>query len=513
MDRGDSRHGGTRSGSQGPGRLESFRRIQTHSSRECARSTSCRAGSNVFHTFVRFGCVESYLNVPFVALLGPTRLAVTFAPLLEGILAVLCFWVLALRVLPGKEALLATLFFAAPAVRFLDVTRVPTGYATVLVTGIATLSLAAAWAERPSALTAGALGLAAGLGLWTSIQTLSATAAAGIWLLLGARHFPLRRLLAPAGTGFLAGALPWFAYSATHALEPLRNNYGAAPTRDHAAAVSNLKYALSDGFSELVVGAARGGTTRPIAALVVAFSALAIAWLIATGLRGAYARAWALPALAALFSVVFFALSSAGDRHEKTARLFILCYPLVAVAAGVLTARIWRKSSVGGALAAVGLVTFNLSGYEMPWSQTRAMRLEAAAEDVQLLAFLENRRIGAIVGDYWSVYSFNYLSGGRVRAISADPTVDYHDYGSRLPASGVRWALVGDEPGVVERWSARAMKVGERAQVGRYTVFLPEPNPPDGTSKEFQQHLQLSFLLPDRIVKAETKDLPLALWR
>ena len=149
----------------------------------------------------------------------------------------------------------------------------------------------------------------------------------------------------------------------------------------------------------------------------------------------------------------------------------------------------------------------------MPWSETRALRREAAADDARLLAFLDENGIDAIVGDYWSVYSFNYLSGGRVRAISADPIVDYHDYGSRLASTGVRWALVGDEPGVVERWAARAGPDGAVTRVGRFTVLLPDPNPPDAASREFRERLQRSFLLPERIVTADTKELPLALWR
>ena len=42
---------------------------------------------------------------------------------------------------------------------------------------------------------------------------------------------------------------------------------------------------------------------------------------------------------------------------------------------------------------------------------------------------------------------------------------------------------------------------------------MPVPNPPAETSAEFQRRLQLSFLLPERVVKTETQELPLALWR
>src|SRR5512140_535817 len=461
----------------------------------------------VFHTPVRLGCAESYLHLPFVALLGPTRLAVTFAPLFEGVLAVFCVWALARRTLPRPAALLAALLCAAPAAGFLAVTRLPTGYATVLATGAATLALAALWAERPRALTAAALGLAAGLGLWTSIQTLSGTAAAGIWLLLGARSLPLRRLPGPAGAGFVAGALPWLAYNATHGFAPLRDNYGTTPTHGIPAAFANLGYALTGGFADLAGGSVPDGT--PLLSLaVVALHALAVALFLAAGLRGTYPRTWALPALAALLSVVFFSVSSAGERHEATARLFVLCYPLVALATGALVGRLARRTSAGGALLALGIVVVHVAGAEMPWSRTRAVRRQAALDDARVLGFLEEHGVGAIVGDYWSVYSFNYLSGGRIRAISADPVADYLATGDRLPETGVKWALVGDEPGVVERWAARSGPRGASSRVGRYTVLLPDPNPPAASSREFQRRLQVSFLLPERIVTSYPKDSP-----
>ena len=468
---------------------------------------------HVFHTRVRFGCVESYLHAPFVALLGPTRFAVTFAPLIENVCAVFCLWVLARHALPWCAALLATLFFAAPAVRAFDVTQGATGYATVLATGVATLALAAEWVERPRAMTGAALGLAAGLGLWCSIQTLSCSLAAALWLLFASPR-PSRRLLIPvAAAGFVLGALPWLAYNATHAFASLRDNYGATPTHSLASAVANLGYGLTGGFVELVGGPIAGGTIPKIAAVLVSFHVLAVAWFVAAGLRGRLGRAWALPALAALLSTIFFSVSSAGDYRSQTVRFFILCGPLVAVSSGLFVRDLWRRWPAAGVVVMAGVVAIHVGDYEMPWSGTRALRRAAAVEDANLLTFLDEERIGAIIGDYWSVYSFNYLSGGRLRAISADPIVDYHDYGSRLPARGVRWALVGDEPGVVERWAARAGPAGTWAHVGRYAILVPDPDPPDETSAEFQKRLQRSFLLPDRIVKSYSQEPPLGLWR
>ena len=466
----------------------------------------------VFASPARLGALESYLDAPFVALLGPTRPAVLIAVILEGLAAVAFVWLLARRIVEPRAALLAALFIAVPAPHFLEVANRATGYASVLATGCAVLALAAAWDERPTLLTAFGLGVAAGLAWWCSIQTLSCTAAAGIWLSLQWRRPSRLRLALAVAGGFVLGALPWIATSIRHDFDSLRKNYGATPVRGIGSAVSNAAYALTSGFADLV-GSSRAGIAFWFAVAAVFFHVAAVVWFVRNSVRRSPRGAWLLPVLAAVFSILLFSISAAGDRHEESVRLFILCYPLVAIAGGALAADISSRSLAAGALVTAGIIFVHLSGYERPWSETRARRREAAADDSRLVAFLDSERIGAVIGDYWSVYSLNYLSGGRVRAISADPVADYHDYGNRLPSSGIRWALVGDEPGVVERWASRAGVDGAWSRVGRFTVLLPDPNPPEAPSAEFQRRMQLSFLLPERIVKEYAKDSPLGLWR
>jgi hypothetical protein len=468
---------------------------------------------HVFYVRVRLGALESYLHVPFVALLGATRPALSFAPLLEGVLAVYFVWLLAKRVFPPPVALVSALFFAVPAVPFLETTSLPWLCGTILTTGTAVLALAAIYDEQPGPLAGFALGVAAGLGLWCSIQTLSCTLAAGLWLLARGRRIPRRSLAITAGGGLLLGGLPWFAYNLAHRFESLRDNYGTDPTRSFGLVFANAFYTLTEGLPRLLTPSPPDGTALLIVWCLLLFHAVAVVWFVASSLRSSRSGPWALPALAALLSVVFFCVSSAGQTRDTTVRFFTLCYPMVAIADGLLVTSLWRRSRPAGIFLATTVLTLHAAAYDSPWSDERRQRREGAADDARLLEFLRGERIDAIIGDYWSVYPFNYLSGGRVRAISADPIVDYHDYGSRLPAHGVRWAVVGDEPGVVERWAARAGPEGTRVQVGRYTVLLPDPNPPAETSAEFQKRLQLSFLAPERIVRSYSKEPPLGLWR
>ncbi len=446
---------------------------------------------HVFYSRARLGALESYLHVPFVALLGPTRVAVSVAPLLEGVLAVYLVWLLATRAFSPPVALVSALFFAVPAFPFFQTTILPTLYATILVTGVAVLALAALYDEKPGPLVALALGIAAGLGLWCSIQTLSCTAAAGLWLLTRGRRIPRLSLAITGGVGLLLGGLPWFAYNVEHRFESLRNNYGADLTRSFGSVFANALYGLTEGLPRLLTTPSPGGAIRLSASCLLLFHAAAVIWFVASGLRASRRSAWALPALAALLSFVFFCVSSAGETRDTTVRFFILCYPLVAIADGLLVTSLWRRSRPAGIFLAAAVLALHAAAYESPWSEERRRRREEASEDTRLLEFLRGEKIDAIIGDYWSVYPFNFLSAGRIRAISADPGVDYHEYGDRLPDYGVRWALVSGVPGVVEKWKAPR---GTTKHVGRYTVLLPDQNPPPVSSTALRRRLQWSFV-------------------
>ncbi|MFI5198255.1 MAG: hypothetical protein ACHQJD_06520, partial [Thermoanaerobaculia bacterium] len=351
------------------------------------------------------------------------------------------------------------------------------------------LALAALYDEEPKPSVGLALGIAAGLGLWCSIQTLSCTAAAGLWL-LSRRRIPRLSLAITGGAGVLLGGLPWFAYNVEHGFESFRNNYGADLTRSFESVLANALYGLTEGLPRLLTWPSGGAASRLSASCLLLFHAAAVIWLVASGLRTSRRGAWALPALAALFSFVFFCVSSAGGTRDTTVRFFILCYPLVAIADGLLVTSLWRRSRPAGILLAAAVLALHAAAYEAPWSKERRLRLEEASEDARLLEFLRDEKIDAILGDYWSVYPFNFLSAGRIRAVSADPGVDYHEYGDRLPDYGVRWALVSGVPGVVEKWRAPP---GAVKHIGRYTVLLPDQNPSPVSWTVLRQRLQRSF--------------------
>jgi hypothetical protein len=372
----------------------------------------------------------------------------------------------------------------------LRTTTIPTLYGTILVTGVAVLALAAIYDEHPAPLVGFALGMAAGLGLWCSIQTLSCTAAAAFWLLSRGRRIPRIALVITAGAGALLGALPWFAYNIEHGFESLRNNYGTDLTRSFGSVFANAVYGLTEGLPRLLTWPSPGGATRLSAACLLLLHTAAVIWFVASGLRATRRSAWGLPALAALLSFAFFCVSKAGETRDTTVRFFILCYPLVAIADGLLITSLGRRSRPAGVFLAAAMLAFHASAYELPWSAERKYRREEAAEDGRLLDLLKVERIDAIIGDYWSVYPFNFLSGGRIRAIAAEPWIDYHEYGDRLPDYGVRWALVSRVSGVVEKWKAPP---GTMKHLDHYTVLFPDENPPAISSMALRLRLQTTF--------------------
>jgi dolichol-phosphate mannosyltransferase len=463
---------------------------------------------HVFYSSVRIGALESYLHAPWVLLLGPTRLALSIVPVLENTLTIFFFWLLAREVLSRRAACLALVLFAVPTPNYIFWTYMPNGYATIMLLGVAVLALAARWDRHPTGQLAAGLGVAAGFGVWCSLQTLSCLAGSVLWLLLGGR---LRRgrLVLGATLGFVIGALPWLTYNVVYPLGAFRGNYGTRPASGLSAVVSNASYAVRGSLADLL--ASTEPQTAPSSSIHVALRkpalvlyvlatvfVVTVLWASRRGGEGKVSiRAWTLPALAAIFSLALFSVSAAGQFRGMTSRYLFFCYPFLVLAIAFLISRISQQLPAAGFVLAGGLLVFHVSGYFLPWSELRRTWQGMAGEDSRLLDTLRQNNVDAILGDYWSVYPVNYLSGGRMRAISAEPWADYYNYGDRLPEVGVRWALVSAVPDLVEKWVHRAKLPGRLGRDGRYTYFVPVVNPAPVCSHDFILRMQTSFNSPE----------------
>lgn len=156
------------------------------------------------------GTLDVILMAPVVALLGATRTALQVVPFLQSIAATALVWTVARRVLGRPGALTAAaLFWSFPAAFVWWQTRQSLLYLPIIVLGLVLVLGALRLEENPHRkLDWIVLGLAAGLGFWTSPQIVYFLLPAGIWLLI---KLPLSavRVGWVVIIAFLLGASPW----------------------------------------------------------------------------------------------------------------------------------------------------------------------------------------------------------------------------------------------------------------------------------------------------------------
>jgi Dolichyl-phosphate-mannose-protein mannosyltransferase len=452
----------------------------------------------LFHG-VRLGALESYLHVPVFLLFGATRGALYLAPFLAGSAGLVAYAFFARELLGEREGLVALLLFAVPPPMVLLWNYLPFGYAETLL--CTTVALGAAVRIGSRGASRGAIflfGLAVGIGWWCSALSLMGTLPAALWIALR-RPALLRspRALGLAAAGLAVGALPWIAINLRYPLISFQSG---------AEWQSNFAFRSAGGLEQYLANAGRlahrvpslllrADGPRPafFAPLVVAVGGVYLAaFVVALGLAWRRVPAVRLPLLVAACTGLFFVVSAAGGVEGETVR-----YVLPAgLAAPLLLAALWgrlsrlgkagRLSDVGGiagdALLVLVLVV-NASGYRLPGSPRRSLeRWQARSED-HLLYLLEQRRVAWVFGGYWDVYSLNFLSGERIKAVPDWSWADYHGYERSLGGSPAPLALVSRHRGQAAAWAKRAGLRGELVDVNdTFEAFFPIPDPPTAES-------------------------------
>ncbi len=447
----------------------------------------------VFYSGVRLGALESYAHAAAFALLGPSRTAISLAPLASSCLSLLAFFLLARRLAGRRAACFAAVAFGFPAAAALFWTYMPNGYPEIVLLGLATLLAAVESRERPeSRLLPALFGLAGGLGFWCSVQTLACLVPGGLVVLGTPRPARGRaRAAALAFLGFLVGAAPWIAYNVRHPFGSFHGNFAAQPASTGAEILGNLGR-FAQQTAELVVtrdfdnGAAPDAPWKGPAGLAVA-AAAAGALLAAlapwpeplrrgrTVARG-IAPLWGAAALAA----VFFALSEAGRTPGPTARYLLFVVPLLATVTGLLLARISLRSVPLALVLAALLAAFQASTYQLFPGRARRAHLERGARaDAAFAAFLEARGIRTVLGDYWTAYPVNFLTRERVIGVPVQADHDFYDYGRRLDGRDGPWVLASWWPDQLADLVRRARVAGRTREAAPGTwIFEPADPPP-----------------------------------
>lgn len=446
----------------------------------------------VFYSSVRIGALESYLHAAAFELLEVSRPVTALAPILVGAGSLLVFFLLARELLGKEPAFFALLFFALPSSAFVTWTYMPNGYPETIFLCLATLYFAVRLARVGSLWSAAALGLASGLGLWNSLQTLTCTIPALLWLAATRRDLLRRRWLFLSGfAAFLAGAAPWILYNLRHPLASFRENFAvqsAGGVREVFANLVNFgayelpalllnrNPAMSPAFEsvENVLG--------PVVAVFYLAAALLLVRLTLVRIPkggpqlpirpASFGLLWLVVAIVTLFYV----LSFAGSIRGLTVRYVLPLYIVSCAALGLLTDRVWRKSRPLAAVIVLVVVLFHAVGWTLPGTKPRRLLEDFARYDEQALPVMESHHLRWVCGNYWEVYPFIFLTQRRILGLPFQRDFDHHEYARRLPASPVPWGLLGRDPDLLRRWADRAGLRGRTVAAGEgFHLFLQAP--------------------------------------
>jgi hypothetical protein len=215
--------------------------------------------------------------------------------------------------------------------------------------------------------------------------------------------------------------------------------------------------------------------------LIVAAALLLLVVLAAGGDRG---RRKSVLLLWLVFSTTggLFVFSASGTFPGPTVRYVLPMAFVFAAALGLAADFVGRRNRYAALLVAVPVLVFNLSGYYWPWTAQRRKWAEDGRRDAQALRFLQANQVSWICGEYWTVYPFNFLSGGRLKAAPYELEYDFYRLGSSLPNG--RMALVSTSRDV-DQWARVAGLQGSVFQVGSgYVILLPSTNPPPEESSQ-----------------------------
>ncbi len=465
----------------------------------------------VFASYTRLGSVGGHLTALASLLGADPRLALVLGPLIESVVLMGLWYLFMREVLGRRAAAVALLFIAIPAPSFSYWTAMSNGYPEVMLFCGATLWLAARAARsQVERWPFFALGMAIGLGLWSSLQSLGCSGPAIAWLVWNQPRARSRWVPGLILGGFLLGAFPWLAYNIFNSFASFRSGYATEVTPGLAAMVDNTADLVTYKLPELVGSVdhrfwprqTRGFRTWHPFILGLHLTAAALFFTLGSRVRrrdpaiAGTAETGSDPRL--LFALVLLTMAAlnvvsvAGMTRGVTVRYILPLYLIVPGLLAIMLLWIGTRSRwLAGGVAAL-LLAFNAAGTYLPWTSERSRNVRMAVNDDRLLTFLDKHGIDAVLGSYWQVYPINYFSQERITALPFRPKVDHYELENRLGDQALRWAILGTRRGgsefelLVER-SGLAGKI--RARPG-YRVFIVRDRIPP---REFLDHMRGVF--------------------
>jgi hypothetical protein len=348
---------------------------------------------------------------------------------------------------------------------------VPWAYGEIMASCAATLWLATLWRNEGRMWQRTAFGLSAGFGIWISLQTLMIALPVLIWIAWRRRGVMLREAGA-AAIGFLVGAVPFIIGNATNGAASLTHNWASQAAPNGAVVVDNVVWFFATQVPKLLFHEPAGWWSLSTP-LILGYAILAVGAFIALNRNRKFAEAWQL--IWFVFAGVFllYISSQAGSMRGWTVRYIAPLYLVVPIACAMGATTLWSLRR-WLAVAAILLVTLpNFWLYSLPGTKTRTELTQGLKDDEQLRAFLAQRGVRMIYGDYFWVYHINFDSRERIAGIPSWAGGDYFHYDEQLGNDDVRWALLGghDE---VQNWARAVGARGTLTPDGDLWAFVAD---------------------------------------
>lgn len=423
---------------------------------------------------IRIGSASCYAAAGYFYLLGFGRAGLALTGLTWGALYLLFSWLFFQATLGTRLALIAFLFAIVPSEQFMTVTYAPWGYGEIMALCVATLWLASEWRQDGAIWVRVCFGLAVGLGIWFSLQTLMVTIPAIVWIALKRRSASVRESLI-AVPSVLVGAAPFLVVNITTGFPSLTQNSYSQTVSHLSQAVANFAWLVTNLLPKLLF---RYPASPDWLVLLAAFALVAIGFAIA--LKGGIPElirsdrlneVGQLLAFVLLASVLIFSFSAAGLIRGWTVRYITPLYVVVPVFYSIGAAGLWRWNRTLATFTVAALLIPNLVSYGLPGSTLRNELTTQLRDDRSLRERLARQHIHVVYGDYLWVYHLNFDSHEQIAGVPFQEAYDYYHYGDRLGTSRVRWALLGDLDQILA-WSRAVGARGSLSRSGDLWVFI-----------------------------------------
>jgi hypothetical protein len=433
----------------------------------------------------RLGAASCYVAAGYFHLLGPGRIGLALTGLTWGALY-LVFTLLFLQAMFGrKRACLAFLFAIVPSEQYMTVTYAPWAYGEIMAACAAVLWLAALWRSQGLLWQRLCFGFSVGVGLWFSMESFMVALPAIAWIALKRRGVMLNEAI-PAFFAAVIGATPFWLGNVGHGFPSLSQNWASKPTTSIGQGVNNFVWLSTYMLPKLLFRSS--GWWSETTVLIVAYAIVAVGFVIAMRQNRHNPNGSSSPRAAGLLLLLVFAAcmlifsaSQAGTGRGWTVRYIAPLYVVVPLFCGLGIEALWTWSkSLAVALVAALLIP-NLLLYGLPGSPLRAELTTELANEWRVCDILARDRVQMVYGDYFWVYHLTFDSREHIAGVPSAPFVDYLNYGARLGALPVRWALLGgsDE---VHRLARGLHARGTVTADGDLSLFIADRPAPDAAA-------------------------------